>query len=142
VPAAAAGIASGATVAALAWAPRAGHWDPAEPGLAARGSGQAWAVTGEAHHVLDGDTADVLLAAARTADGTGLFEVDPADPAITRRAVTTMDTTRRLAVVALEGAPGRCLGPGAGIRRWPGPGTSPASRWLPSKQARHSRRWS
>jgi len=30
--------------------------------------------------------------------------------------VTAMDTTRRLAVVALEGAPGRSVGPGAGIR--------------------------
>jgi len=110
------GIASGATVAALAWAPQAGHWDPAEPAFAARGSEHAWALTGEAHHVLDGDTAGVLLAAARTPDGIGLFEVDPAHPAVTRRAVTTMDGTRRLAVVMLEGTPGRCLGPGAGIR--------------------------
>ena len=131
------GIASGATVAALAWAPRAGHWDPAEPAFAARpagsahpvepptsdavappgtsragGSGHAWVLTGEAHHVLDGDTAGVLLAAARAPNGTGLFEVDPAHPAVTRRAVTTMDATRRLAVVALDGTPGRCLGPG------------------------------
>ena len=109
-------IASGTTVAALAWAPRAGQWDPAGPAFAASGSGRVRALAGEAHHVLDGDTAGVLLAAARTPDGIGLFEVDPAHPAVTRRAVTTMDTTRRLAVVALEGAPGRCLGPGAGIR--------------------------
>jgi len=107
------GIANGETVAALAWAPQAGHWDPAEPAFAAR---PAWVLSGEAHHVLDGDAADVLLAAARTPDGIGLFEVDPAHPAVTRRAVTTMDSTRRLAVVMLEGTPGRCLGPGAGIR--------------------------
>jgi alkylation response protein AidB-like acyl-CoA dehydrogenase len=112
------GVASGATVAALAWAPHAGHWDPAEPAFAASrndgagdgGSGHAWALSGEAHHVLDGDTAGVLLAAARAPDGIGLFEVDPAHPAVTRRAVTTMDATRRLAVVALDSAPGRCLG--------------------------------
>jgi alkylation response protein AidB-like acyl-CoA dehydrogenase len=110
------GIASGETVAALAWAPRSGHWDPAEPAFTARASGQAWVLSGEAHHVLDGDTAGVLLAAARMPDGIGLFEMDPAHPAVTRGAVPTMDTTRRLAVVALEGAPGRCLGPGAGIR--------------------------
>ena len=113
------GIASGAAVAALAWAPQAGHWDPAEPAFAARpgtGAGPtasgAWMLSGEAHHVLDGDTAGVLLAAARAPDGTGLFEVDPEHPAVTRRAVTTMDTTRRLAVVALDGAPGRCVGTG------------------------------
>jgi len=110
------GIASGATVAALAWAPQAGHWDPADPAFAAHASGHVWVLTGEAHHVLDGDTAGVLLAAARAPDGTGLFEVDPVHPAVTRRAVTAMDTTRRLAVVALEGAPGRSVGPGAGIR--------------------------
>jgi alkylation response protein AidB-like acyl-CoA dehydrogenase len=107
------GVASGGTVAALAWAPQAGRWDPAAPAFAAR---PAWTLSGEAHHVLDGDTAGVLLAAARTPDGIGLFEVDPAHPAVTRRAVTAMDTTRRLAVVMLEGTPGRCLGPGAGIR--------------------------
>ena len=113
------GIASGATVAALAWAPQAGHWDPAQPAFAARpgtGAGptasDAWMLSGEAHHVLDGDTAGVLLAAARAPDGTGLFEVDPEHPAVTRRAVTTMDTTRRLAVVTLDGAPGRCVGAG------------------------------
>jgi alkylation response protein AidB-like acyl-CoA dehydrogenase len=110
------GIASGATVAALAWAPQAGHWDPADPAFAAHGSGHVWVLTGEAHHVLDGDTAGVLLAAARAPDGTGLFEVDPAHPAVTRRAVTTMDTTRRLAVVALDGAPGCRLGAGQGGR--------------------------
>jgi len=56
------------------------------------------------------------LAAARAPGGIGLFEVDPEHPAVGRRPVTTMDTTRRLAVVTLEGAPGRCLGPGTGIR--------------------------
>jgi alkylation response protein AidB-like acyl-CoA dehydrogenase len=109
------GIASGATVAALAWAPRAGRWDPAGPAFTA-GPAPALALGGEAHHVLDGDTAGVLLAAARAPDGVGLFEVDPGHHAVTRHAVTTMDTTRRLAVVRLDGAPGRRLRPGAGSR--------------------------
>ena len=112
------GIAGGATVAALAWAPWAGHWDPAGPAFSAHpspaGPGDAWVLTGEAHHVLDGDAAGVLLAAARAPDGIGLFEVDVGHGAVTRRAVTTMDTTRRLAVVALEGAPGCRLGAGQG----------------------------
>jgi alkylation response protein AidB-like acyl-CoA dehydrogenase len=73
-----------------------------------------WVLTGEAHHVLDGDQADVLLAAARTAGGVGLFEVDPRDRGVTRAAVTTMDTTRRLAIVRLDRAPGRPIGAGAG----------------------------
>ena len=73
-----------------------------------------WVLTGEPHHVLDGDQADVLLAAARTAGGVGLFEVDPRDRGVTRAAVTTMDTTRRLAIVRLDRAPGRPIGAGAG----------------------------
>jgi alkylation response protein AidB-like acyl-CoA dehydrogenase len=69
-----------------------------------------WMLTGEAHHVLDGDRADVLLAAARTPGGVGLFEVDPHGHGVTRTAATTMDTTRRLAIVRLDRASGRPLG--------------------------------
>jgi alkylation response protein AidB-like acyl-CoA dehydrogenase len=105
-------LANGSAIAALAWTGPEGRWDPGEAAFAARHSPGGWALTGEAHYVLDGDAADVLLAAARTADGTGLFEVDPACPGVSRCAVTTMDTTRRLAVVRLEGAPGRRIGSG------------------------------
>jgi alkylation response protein AidB-like acyl-CoA dehydrogenase len=106
------GIADGTSTAALAWSGEAGHWDPAQaacdacPGSAA----DAWLLTGEAHHVLDGDEADVLLAAAGTPGGVALFEVDPRHSGVTRHAVTTMDTTRRLAVVRLDGVPGRPVG--------------------------------
>jgi hypothetical protein len=103
-------IADGTSVAALAWAGAAGHWDPAQPACAASGasgSADGWVLDGEARYVLDGDTADVLLVAAHAPDGIGLFEVDPAGSGVTRSAVTTMDTTRRLATVALAAAPGR-----------------------------------
>src|SRR2546422_1045559 len=56
----------------------------------------SWVLTGEGHYVLDGDLAGLLLAAARTPDGVALFEVDPRHTGVTRRAVTTLDTTRRL----------------------------------------------
>jgi len=102
-------IAEGA-VAALAWTTEAGRWDPGEVACRAGPATGGWVLTGEAHHVLDGDDAGVLLAAARTPGATALFEVDPAH--VTRRAVTTMDTTRRLAVVRLDGAAGRPAGPG------------------------------
>jgi len=62
--------------------------------------------------VLDGDRADVLLAAARTPDGVALFELDPRGRGVTPAAVTTMDTTRRLAIVRLDRAPGRPIGAG------------------------------
>ena len=67
---------------------------------------------GEAHYVLDGELADTLLVAARDRTGVGLYEVDARCAGVTRRAVTTMDLTRRLAVVALDDVPGRRLGTG------------------------------
>ena len=86
-------IAEGSVTAALAWTSSAGRWD-----------------SGEAHYVLDGDVADVLLVAARDPAGVGLFEVDPGRDGVSRRAVTTMDETRRLAVVRLTRARGCRVG--------------------------------
>ncbi|WP_329046257.1 acyl-CoA/acyl-ACP dehydrogenase [Amycolatopsis sp. NBC_01488] len=93
-------IAAGTTIAALAWSDVDGQWTPA---LIASGTG----LDGQVHYVLDGDVADVLLAVARTADGVGLFEV-PLD-GVRRDRVTTLDPTRRLAVVTCEGTPARRL---------------------------------
>ena len=76
-------------------------------------------LTGEAHYVLDGDIADVLLAAAHTPGGVALFEVDLQHSGVTRRAATTMDTARRLASVRLDGAPGLLLGDHAGAAGGP-----------------------
>jgi alkylation response protein AidB-like acyl-CoA dehydrogenase len=102
-------IAAG-SVAALAWTTAAGHWDPAEVACRATATAPDWVLHGEAHHVLDGDTAGILLVTARTPDGIGLFEVDPAQRRVSRSAVTTMDESRRLAIVRLDGAAGRRIG--------------------------------
>jgi alkylation response protein AidB-like acyl-CoA dehydrogenase len=109
-------IADGTAIAAVAWTGPGGRWDPGDAACEARFSAGGWALTGEAHYVLDGDVADVLLAAARTPDGVALFEVDPLGGGVTRAPVTAMDTTRRLAVIRLAGAPGRPLGTGSGTR--------------------------
>jgi alkylation response protein AidB-like acyl-CoA dehydrogenase len=102
------GIADGHQIAALAWTGPAGRWDPEHTACSAeaRPAG-GWALAGTAHHVLDGDVADMLLVAARTADGVGLFEVPPHQPGVRREHTGTMDLTRRLAVVRLAGATGR-----------------------------------
>jgi len=125
------GLADGSRIAALAWTTAAGRWDPAEvacrAGPAKGGTGprqavagvpatsepavaQDWALHGEAHYVLDADQASVLLVPALTGDGISLFEVQPGQPAVTCWASTTMDDTRRLAVVRLDGAAGRRIG--------------------------------
>ncbi len=60
--------------------------------------------------MLDGDTADVLLVAARAPAGVGLFDVDPRQDGVCRAAVPAMDATRRLAVVRLTRARGERVG--------------------------------
>jgi alkylation response protein AidB-like acyl-CoA dehydrogenase len=104
-------IADGSATAALAWTTRAGRWERDDVACHARPAlGGGWDLDGEAHYVLDGDTADVLLVAARTAAGTGLFEVDPGQGGVSRSACATMDSTRALAVVRLTRARGRRIG--------------------------------
>ena len=103
-------IAAGSATAALAWTTGAGHWDSGEVGCRAREAGGGWELDGEAHYVLDGDTAGVLLVAARAPGVTGLFEVDPGQDGVCRTASPAMDMTRRLAVVRLTGARGRRVG--------------------------------
>jgi alkylation response protein AidB-like acyl-CoA dehydrogenase len=111
------GLADGSHTAALAWTTAAGLWDPAQvacqawAAAGAAASAGEWTVTGEAHYVLDGDGAAVLLVPALLPDGrTGLFEVSPtaAEVAITR--CTSVDESRRLSVVRLERAVGRRIG--------------------------------
>jgi alkylation response protein AidB-like acyl-CoA dehydrogenase len=107
-------IADGSAIAALAWTTRAGRWDSGEVACGAsqavRGARYGWELDGEAHYVLDGEGADVLLVAARMPAGVGLFEVDPGQAGVCRTADTTMDSTRRLAVVRLTRARGLRLG--------------------------------
>jgi alkylation response protein AidB-like acyl-CoA dehydrogenase len=89
-------IANG-TVAAVAWAGPDGRW---ADGVSAAGE----RLSGEAHYVLDGDTAELLLVVA---DG-GVYEVDAA--AATRVHTPAMDITRRLARVELADVPAVRIG--------------------------------
>ena len=57
--------------------------------------------------MLDGHTADLLIIAARTpgtsgAEGISLFALPGQSPGVTRRALSTMDQTRRLAEITLN----------------------------------------
>jgi hypothetical protein len=108
------GLIAGTETAALAWTTEAGRFDPAEVACAAapaEPAGLGWSLIGTAHYVLDGAEASVLLVAARVPDGTlGLFEVPPDQPAVTRSVSTSVDESRRLAVIRLAAATGRRLG--------------------------------
>ena len=118
-------IASGTTVAALAWTGEDGHWDPGEPACAATlGSASGWLLTGEAHYVFDGDTAGVLLAAAPRRPWTSPAGWPPSG--------WTGSPACPWATIPAERA----------AEPWPGPGTSRASRSVPSRWGRRSAPWS
>ncbi|MQA07135.1 MAG: acyl-CoA dehydrogenase [Pseudonocardiaceae bacterium] len=102
------GIAEGSSIATLALAGPEGRWDPDAPPCTATADG---VLHGNAHYVLDGDHADIVLVAADTPDGVGLFELDLGD-GVRRAHTPTMDLTRRLASIELTGAPGYRIGSG------------------------------
>jgi alkylation response protein AidB-like acyl-CoA dehydrogenase len=112
------GLADGSQIAALAWTTGAGRWDPAEVACrAAGGPDDTWLIDGEAHYVLAGAEASLLLVPAVTDAGIGLFEVRRGQPAVTSAAGTTMDQTRPLATVGLTAAAGRRIGGPAALAR-------------------------
>lgn len=98
-------IAEGASIAALCWTGADGTWATDSVGVRADGD----TLTGSSHFVLDGSYADVLIVAAEQDGAIALFEVDPAQDAVTRRRLPTMDPTRTVAVVEFTGATGRLL---------------------------------
>jgi alkylation response protein AidB-like acyl-CoA dehydrogenase len=61
------GIASGATIATLALTEPSGKWDEAGITLPAANNGGSWSLTGTKMFVLDGNTASLIIVAARTA---------------------------------------------------------------------------
>jgi alkylation response protein AidB-like acyl-CoA dehydrogenase len=92
-------------IAALAWAGADGSWIPGA--IVADGN----RLSGTAHYVLDGDLADILLVVAPDSDdigGIGVYEVDVADAV--RAHSPTMDLTRRLATVSVDGVTATRIG--------------------------------
>jgi len=61
-----------------------------------------WSLTGVVRHVVDGDRADEVAVAARVDDGWGLFVVQGG--AVRATPQRTLDPSRRLATVTLDGA--------------------------------------
>jgi alkylation response protein AidB-like acyl-CoA dehydrogenase len=102
------GIASGETIAALAWAEQDGLWSTDTTATKARNDNGAWTLTGAKHHVLDAAAADVFIVVADTGEDIALFEVDAQEATLTPRA--SVDPTRRHAIVAFQDAPAKRLG--------------------------------
>jgi len=121
------GIAAGETVATLAFTEDGGSWDPASIRLAAtrnattrnaatKDTTSGWRLDGHKSFVLDGHSADLILAVAATeTDGKlSLFAVTGTANGLTRQALPTLDQTRKLARLSFNHTPARLVGePGA-----------------------------
>jgi alkylation response protein AidB-like acyl-CoA dehydrogenase len=104
------GIAAGRTLATLAFSGPGGGQDAAGVEASARrGAGAAsdFVLSGRFPQVLDGHCADLVVVAARAPgsagpEGVSLFAVPTATPGVERRALPTLDRTRRLAALELR----------------------------------------
>ena len=104
------GIASGETIATVAYTEPSGKWDEAGIEMTAAADGDGHTLSGTKMYVLDGHTADLILVAARTDAGVSLFAVDGDAPGLTRTALSTMDQTRKQARLEFDNTPARLVG--------------------------------
>ena len=102
------GIASGETIATLAFTEDDGSWDPGAIRLSAVKDGDGWRLDGHKSFVLDGATAGLILVVAATDDGLSLFAVE--GDAVGRTTLPTLDQTRKLARLEFAGVAGRLIG--------------------------------
>ncbi|WP_433622145.1 acyl-CoA dehydrogenase family protein [Nocardia sp. CA-120079] len=107
------GIASGETIATLAFTEDSGSWDTESIRMSAVRSGDAWVLDGHKSFVLSGHIADLVLAVATTEAGPTLFAVDSDADGLSPALLPTLDQTRKLARLEFDsvaahpiGAPG------------------------------------
>ena len=96
-------IASGRQLIAVAIAEPGGGWSTDDVALSAEDSTEGWRLSGKKAYVVDGQTANLLVVAARTSTGAvDLFVVDAEAAGVSIRPVGTMDLTRKLATIDFE----------------------------------------
>jgi alkylation response protein AidB-like acyl-CoA dehydrogenase len=106
-------VASGQSVAALAFMNAGGRWAPGEPAVTAVAAPDAaggWRLTGRAHLVVNAPQAQVFCVAAAAGATAGLFAVAAAAADVA--AIESIDPTRSLGTVTLEQAPADLLASG------------------------------
>ncbi|MFM7272136.1 MAG: acyl-CoA dehydrogenase family protein [Actinomycetes bacterium] len=109
------GIATGETIAALAFTEANGRWDADGITMVAKGSGSDWTLDGEKMFVIDGHNADLIVVVARTegtsgTDGISFFTVAGDAAGLTRTPLATMDQTRKQARLEFAGVKATPLG--------------------------------
>ncbi len=114
------GIASGETIAALAFTEPNGRWDAAGITMEATKQGDNYVLDGTKMFVIDGHTANLIVVVARTPgttgeDGISFFTVEGDARGLTRTPLATMDQTRKQAKLEFSGVEAKPLGaPGEG----------------------------
>jgi alkylation response protein AidB-like acyl-CoA dehydrogenase len=107
------GLADGTSVGTVALTGPAGSWTPDGvdvTAVTADTGGTDGALTGSCRYVTFGQAADVILVAARTGDGIGVFEVAPDAAGFARAAESVFDQTVRLSSYTFDRTPARRLG--------------------------------
>jgi alkylation response protein AidB-like acyl-CoA dehydrogenase len=104
------GIASGDTIATLAFTEDNGRWDESGITMVATAAGDGWSLNGHKMYVLDGHVANLIIVAARTGKGVSLFTVDADAAGLSRTALQTMDQTRKQARLEFDNTPATLLG--------------------------------
>ncbi|MGZ4715774.1 MAG: acyl-CoA dehydrogenase family protein [Acidimicrobiales bacterium] len=108
------GIASGETIATLAFTEPNGRWDESGIEATAVADGDSWKISGTKSFVLDGHVADLVIVAARTGAGVSLFAVQGDAAGLTRTSLSTMDQTRKQAKLDFDGVSGTLIGTDGG----------------------------
>ena len=104
------GIASGETIATVAFTEENGRWDESGITMTAKKDGDGYVLDGTKMFVLDGHTANVVLVAARGDAGVSLFSVAGDASGLTRTPLSTMDQTRKQARLEFSGTPAKLVG--------------------------------
>jgi alkylation response protein AidB-like acyl-CoA dehydrogenase len=105
-------IASGETIATLAFTEDGGSWDPSTTRLSAAKAGDGWRLDGHKSFVLDGGSAGLILVLAVADGGLSLFAVNAGAAGLTRSVLPTLDQTRKLARLEFDGVTARLIGSG------------------------------
>jgi alkylation response protein AidB-like acyl-CoA dehydrogenase len=108
-------IASGDTIATLAFTEDSGNWDAASVTMTATPAGGAYKLSGTKSFVLDGHTADLIVVLARLPgshgeNGLSLFTVRADANGLQRKLLKTIDTTRKLARLTFDNVEATLLG--------------------------------
>jgi alkylation response protein AidB-like acyl-CoA dehydrogenase len=107
-------LASGEVIGTLALTEDAGRWELDAVATTASKRDGGWVLDGHKSFVLDGHTAGLVLVAARSDAGLGLFAVEGDAAGLARTPLATMDQTRKQARLELSSTPATLVGADGG----------------------------